>query len=60
MRVPGVLLIGVALWRLFVTVSDYDPVTGDPYELAGGLAFIALVAGLGVRLLFTRGGHPAG
>jgi hypothetical protein len=60
MRALGVSLVGVALWRLAVTLSRYDLVAGDPHELAGGLAFIALVAGLGARLLFRRGSRPAG
>ena len=60
MRALGVFLIGVALWRLVVTLSKYNPVTGDPHELAGGLAFLALVAGAGVRLLFKRWGRTAG
>jgi len=60
MRALGVFLIGVALWRLVVTLSKYNPVTGDPHELAGGLAFIALVAVVGARLLFKRRVRPAG
>jgi len=60
MRALGIFLIGVAVWRLVVTLSKYSPVTGDPYELAGGLTFIALVAGAGARLLFRRGSRPAG
>jgi hypothetical protein len=60
MRALGVFLTGVALWRMVVTLSRYDPAAGAPHELAGGLAFIALVAGLGARMLFRRGSRPAG